>query len=63
MAQADNDSLQLIEERCRFRAELTRLKIFYDKRGAIELIASLQARFDRNFWPLVGKFEEIHWRI
>ena len=54
MAQARSDNLhQLIEERRRVKVALTRLITFYDTRGAIEPIASLQARFAHNSLLLV----------
>ena len=63
MAQAGNDRLhRLMEERGRIKAEVTRFKTFYDTRGAIKPIASLQVRLDRNF-RLIRRFEAIHLRI
>ena len=63
MAQAGSNNLhQLIEERGRVKAALTRLKTFYDTRGATESIDSLQARFDQHSL-LLAKFDAIHWRI
>ena len=57
-----SDLQQLIAERGRVKAALTRLKTFYDTRGETEPIASLRLRLDQNL-ALLQQYEAIHDRI
>ncbi|KAK1137306.1 hypothetical protein K0M31_001819 [Melipona bicolor] len=59
---ASADLQQLIEERDRIEAALTRSKTFYDTRGDSEPADSLQERFD-DTRPLLDRFEAIQDRI
>ncbi|KAK1124540.1 hypothetical protein K0M31_006888 [Melipona bicolor] len=59
---ASADLQQLIEERDRIEATLTRSKTFYDTRGDSEPADSLQERFD-DTRPLLDRFEAIQDRI
>ncbi|KAK1124078.1 hypothetical protein K0M31_007102 [Melipona bicolor] len=62
MERTGSDLQQLIVERGRVEADLTRLKSFYDTRGETEPITSLRLRLKHNL-DLRQRYEAIHDRI